>query len=265
MSSVAGTLTLIVSILALLSLVLLPIIFFKLRSVKSKLKSAQISLKELEQEAEPLRKYKVILDAEAEALKIINRAEMDAKKLDAEVTARVNTLTSNVKIKTEYMLKEAVTNKEQADKEAKTTLAEARAKSKEMRERAQKLLNESSAEAERIIIGAKERAEEVAGQAWEAKGKADQYEKAAVAMKNIIDGYGDEYVVPSRSVLDDLAEDFGHKEAGGELKIARSHTVALVKTAWLQNVIMWKKTGGCTRSTLFLMPLTARWTPCYQK
>ncbi|MCF6285330.1 MAG: DUF4041 domain-containing protein, partial [Candidatus Hydrogenedentes bacterium] len=41
-------------------------------------------------------------------------------------------------------------------------------------------------------------------------------------------GYGDEYLIPSASVLDDLAEDFSHKEAGVELKTARARVKEMV-------------------------------------
>ncbi len=38
-------------------------------------------------------------------------------------------------------------------------------------------------------------------------------------MKNIIEGYGDKYLIPTFSLLDDLAEEFGHTEAGEKLKV----------------------------------------------
>jgi hypothetical protein len=48
-------------------------------------------------------------------------------------------------------------------------------------------------------------------------------------MKNLIEGYGDEYLIPEHSLLDDLAEDFGQTEAGVELKNARERTKAMVR------------------------------------
>jgi hypothetical protein len=35
-----------------------------------------------------------------------------------------------------------------------------------------------------------------------------ELEKTAKAMQNIIEGYGDQYLVPTFSILDDLADDF---------------------------------------------------------
>jgi hypothetical protein len=76
-----------------------------------------------------------------------------------------------------------------------------------------------------------------AGQIIEAAKKQEQdalqnktfYEDTARAMKNVIEGYGDQYIIPSQSLLDELAEEFGYKEAGVELKKARAHTRDMVK------------------------------------
>ncbi|MHA3771625.1 DUF4041 domain-containing protein [Verrucomicrobiota bacterium sgz303538] len=40
---------------------------------------------------------------------------------------------------------------------------------------------------------------------------------------------GDRYVVPAHSLLDDLAQDFGHTAAGEALKVAREHTRQMVE------------------------------------
>lgn len=40
-------------------------------------------------------------------------------------------------------------------------------------------------------------------------------------MENVIEGYGDRYIVPTQSVLDDLATEYGFTEAGDSLKKAR--------------------------------------------
>ncbi len=43
---------------------------------------------------------------------------------------------------------------------------------------------------------------------------ASEYTKTVKAMKNIIEGYGDRYLMPTYSLLDDLADEFGYTEAG---------------------------------------------------
>ena len=56
-----------------------------------------------------------------------------------------------------------------------------------------------------------------------------QSREAVGALWNIVEGYGDRYVVPTRSLLDDLAADFGHMEAGEELRAAREQSRRLVE------------------------------------
>ena len=53
------------------------------------------------------------------------------------------------------------------------------------------------------------------------KAKGDSYEKEILAMRNTIEGYKDDYIIPNQAVLDDLAEEYRYKEAGEELKAAR--------------------------------------------
>jgi DNA repair exonuclease SbcCD ATPase subunit len=59
--------------------------------------------------------------------------------------------------------------------------------------------------------------------------KASLLENTAAAMKNIIVGYGDRYVVPTHSALDDLAEHFGFAEAGQRLKLSRERVRDMIK------------------------------------
>lgn len=49
-------------------------------------------------------------------------------------------------------------------------------------------------------------------------------------MKNKIEGYGDEWIIPNRSVLDELAENYEFTDAGKELQKARELTKSLIKT-----------------------------------
>src|SRR4028118_968294 len=52
--------------------------------------------------------------------------------------------------------------------------------------------------------------------------------QALTAIENRINGYGDEYLKSTYSLMDELAEEFGHKEAGGKLKAARDVVRVLV-------------------------------------
>ncbi len=80
-----------------------------------------------------------------------------------------------------------------------------------------------------IVKRAHERASEIAGEALEAKRNLDVYKREVTAIKNIVAGYGHEYIVPSHGLLDDLAEGFLYADAGEKLKSARGRTRDLVK------------------------------------
>ena len=113
--------------------------------------------------------------------------------------------------------------------EADAANLNAKAVLKAAKEKAQELVDQGQSEADKTIESAKSRAQEIAGSALEAKEKADSYAAAIKAMKNTIEGYQDDYIIPNHSVLDDLADEYSHKEAGEQLKLARKRVKDMVK------------------------------------
>lgn len=113
--------------------------------------------------------------------------------------------------------------------EADAANLNAKAVLKAAKEKAQELVDQGQSEADKTIESAKNRAQEIAGSALEAKEKADSYAAAIKAMKNTIEGYQDDYIIPNHSVLDDLADEYSHKEAGEQLKLARKRVKDMVK------------------------------------
>ncbi|WP_019615511.1 DUF4041 domain-containing protein [Psychromonas ossibalaenae] len=107
--------------------------------------------------------------------------------------------------------------------------SQARQKVQDSKTKATEIEGTARSEAERILEFAKKQAEEIAGDAYEAKQKADSYETAIRAMRNTIEGYKDEYIIPNHSVLDDLADEYTHKEAGATLKATRATVRSMVK------------------------------------
>ncbi|MEV3833521.1 DUF4041 domain-containing protein [Aeromonas allosaccharophila] len=67
-------------------------------------------------------------------------------------------------------------------------------------------------------------------------------ERTVQAMKNAIEGYSDEYIIPNHSVLDDLAESYSHKQAGEQLKIARKN---------VRHLIQSNQAGNCDYSSSY--------------
>ncbi|MGE4562452.1 MAG: DUF4041 domain-containing protein, partial [Rhodospirillales bacterium] len=84
------------------------------------------------------------------------------------------------------------------------------------------------AEAQAIIDEAKRHAEEIAGEAYTVLRDKAQLEEAIRSIENAINGYGDRYIIPAHSLLDDLAEEFEHAEAGRNLAKARNDTRYLI-------------------------------------
>ena len=108
-------------------------------------------------------------------------------------------------------------------------VADADAEVRRLHENALAIKQRASAEAEEIIAAAKKSADEIAGNAMRVKANADLYERTATAMKNIISGYGNEYILPSHLLLDDLANTYGYTQAADDFKKARAYSRSLVK------------------------------------
>ena len=102
-------------------------------------------------------------------------------------------------------------------------------RAKEIREQAEALLNQATRDAGRIISDAEKRAEQIGGDAYEALRDKQTLEKAVQALWNATEGYGDRYVVPSHSLVDDLAATFGYTEAGQALQYARAQSRRMVE------------------------------------
>lgn len=153
-------------------------------------------LAELQRRIEALAKYQVVVDAEAKAQEILSEAN--------EALSLAKT--------------QAATEKHEANQTAKDAIA-----------RAEQRLASAGIEATNIIAAAKKRAEEIAGDAYSAMNRAKEFQDTATAIKNIIEGYGDRYIVPTYSLLDDLADEFGYAEAGQKLKAARDSTRAMIQ------------------------------------
>jgi hypothetical protein len=108
-------------------------------------------------------------------------------------------------------------------------------------EQANRRRDQATSEAEQLVAGARSEAERVlqrAAQAADERSKeasatireARTLERTIKAMENVIEGYGEKYLIPTAGLLDELAADFGHKEAGAKLKAARAAMRAMIKS-----------------------------------
>ena len=182
----------------------------------------RISKNKLVEEKAIEKAKEILASAKLEADKVMSEANQKSKSLNFEAA----NILASAKANAEKQAKEALAS---VNSEAAIMLSEARKKAKDLKEAAEKALDSATVQAGQIMDSANKKAEEIAGSAYQAMKNADQLEKTAKAMKNIIEGYGDEYLVPGHSLLDDLAEEFGFTEAGAELKKARERSKLMVK------------------------------------
>jgi hypothetical protein len=102
-------------------------------------------------------------------------------------------------------------------------------KAKGIRLQAERLLHRATSDAARIVEEAHKKAETIGGDAYLALRERDQLSSSLSAIRNIIDGYGDRYIIPSHSIIDDLAGDFAHTDAGQSLLAARATSRKMVE------------------------------------
>jgi hypothetical protein len=93
---------------------------------------------------------------------------------------------------------------------------------REIGEQADALLTQATRDAGRIVADAEKRAEQIGGDAYTALRDKQLLEQAAAAMRNVIEGYGDRYIIPTHSVLDDLAIEFGYEQRARRSDRART-------------------------------------------
>ncbi len=179
---------------------------YQSEAIKSQVAAEALVAKTLK-ELEPLRKYESLREPEAEAQHLLADALAEATGLRQDA---------------HNLLEKASTA---ADDER----AKALQKAKELRQQAEALLAQATRNAGRIVSEAEKRAEQIGGDAYAALRDKQTLEQAVQALWNVTEGYGDRYVVPTRSMLDELAEDFGHTEAGQALQAARGQSRRMVE------------------------------------
>jgi hypothetical protein len=218
----------------------------------------EVQRRELEARIAQLAKWEVVADAEGRAAELlfaaqqtVERANAEAGTIRFEAQSIASKLLADAREEAAQSLQTARGQWEQAVREAtqltaeskaaaeallKTSQAEsteqtsaARMEARKLRDEARSVLESASIQAKAIVEAANQRAETIAGSAYEAMKNAELYEQTVRAMKNLISGYGDAYLIPERSLLDQLADDFSHTQAGEELKRARERTRAMVR------------------------------------
>ena len=180
---------------------------------------------ELNHHVESLRKYEPIVDVEAEIAskkrELAIQIQDAQRQLEHKAADKQRALNAE-----EAQMRSRLTNInaeiDNLTKESKQTLSDARKERK-------LVLDEASHSAIKIIDNANDQAKQVGEDVLDAQKNHRIYTNGLAAMKRKVRGYGDEWLIPNHSALDELAEEYSYKEAGKQLKLARERTKQLVK------------------------------------
>jgi len=196
-----------------------------INDLTSKKENLSVQISDLEEKNKALSKYQGVVDTELKANEILT----EAKEKEKSILESANQKLDNAIIEAGELKAEAQKELEQASISANSIKVQANIDATSIKQNATNQLDNATKEAKIIIEQADKKAQEIAGDAYKAMQNATELEKTAKAMKNIIEGYGDRYLIPTFSLLDDLAEEFGHTEGGEKLKFAREKTRLMIK------------------------------------
>ncbi|WP_318363528.1 DUF4041 domain-containing protein [Enterobacter sp.] len=185
----------------------------------------------LEGRAAPLWQYEELHSAVLDAEKTIKTADSIAKSTVNEAQLKASSIILEANNQARLTISNANNEAVVITKDARDARLKAKERLDNANSRADELISNANDNAMKIVADAESRAKEIAGSAYEAKEFAETYQSVAKSMKNKIEGYGDEWIVPNRSVLDELAETYEFTDAGRELQKARELTKSLIKTS----------------------------------
>lgn len=161
--------------------------------------TAQREISLLREQLVRVKPYLGVADAVAESERLRSEAVGEAAKLRADAAA-----------------------------DADAVKRESREQARERVGKADAQLELAGTQAQQIVADAQRRAEEIAGDAYKALKNADHLKGVVDAMYNKIEGYGDRYLEPTYSLLDELADAYSFAEAGKQLKLARERSQIMV-------------------------------------
>lgn len=197
---------------------------------QEKLAQTVRELSELEGRAAPLWQYEELHSAVMDAENKIKNADSIAKQKIDEAQIKAAKTVNEANYQAQITISNANSEAIAITKDARDARLKAKERLDNANNKANELISNANDNAVKIISDAEERAKEIAGSAYEAKEFAEKYEAVAKSIKNKIEGYGDEWIIPNRSVLDELAENYEFTDAGKELQKARELTKSLIKT-----------------------------------
>jgi Meiotically Up-regulated Gene 113 (MUG113) protein/uncharacterized protein DUF4041 len=187
----------------------------KLRHIPNVIEKAQKMKEQVESK---------LTEAQVRADEILERAVEEAQDQSKKLRGEAEKHLAEAKEALRVAKVQAQNFLDEAERQAKEQVHKDRRAAKEKREKAEAELSMATEYAQRIRMRAESRAKEIAGEAFEAKGRLKDYQAALEAIKNKLNKYEGVYQVPLTHMLDELAEEFGFSKAGAKLKLARQRT-----------------------------------------
>jgi chromosome segregation ATPase len=202
----------------------------------ARLRAMAIELEEFRTKNASLAKWQSVVDAETKANELLRRAQESNEQLKlaarAELAAarrEVAAIQSEGRRQTAEFESEAQRRLKELEGKLEARESAARLGLEEELQRVKAEVVSARQQAVVILARAQESARETAGEALDAKQNLDRLQRLTAAMENQISGYGTRYLVPIRSVVDELGAEMAHTDAGNGLKAARAATRALVE------------------------------------
>jgi hypothetical protein len=223
---------------ALLAVAVVALLLVALKALSSRLAlelarkedvERQHAIAQLQGRVATLAQYQTVVDASEAARILTANAEQAAQNVIAHGHALANQMRQEAEARAGGIVATAQQSREQAEREAAAIKATIESQRAAATESSRRLQEQAAKDAAATVAAAETRAKEIAGEAMEAVKHAKELRETVVALKNVIEGYGDRYIAPSFGHLDALADEFGFAEAGVQLKAARQRVRDMVK------------------------------------
>ncbi len=168
----------------------------------------------LQSTAAELARFRPIANVEEEVTRRRDAAEREAEQVHE---------------RGQQLLRDAQTEAKSLRDSAGDELTAARQRASQIVAEAERRAEGTQTDAEHQLSEARTAAAAIVEEARAQAAGVDELRRQAKALENVIQGYGDAYIIPIHSLLDDLAAELAHTEAGDQLKKARETTRKMVK------------------------------------
>ena len=197
------------------------------KKLKEEVSNLNAQNKELNNQNQELNNQNLQLKR-LEVYEHIDNAYAEAEKITGKAHDNANEILKNAKISHANLLSEIAELEnvkngiiDNANSQAKEILKNLRLKIEKLKNKADTELKTYLSASKKIISEAEEKAKEIIGEAYQMNKDVDALTKTIEALKNKKHGYSDVYIIPTYTLLDDLAIDYGFTQAGKDLAQVR--------------------------------------------